>query len=260
MAVREIIKIDEDLCDGCGDCVVACEEGALAIVDGKAKLVKENYCDGFGACVGECPQDALTIEKREAPEFDQEAVERHLATQKEEVRATPTMAPSGGCPGSAIQHMHTMPGVSTPDAGQHISSQLGHWPVQLKLIPPHAPFLHDTDLVICADCVPFTVPDFHSRYLSNRSVVVGCPKLDNLQEYFAKFKDMFAQAKPRRITVLIMEVPCCTGLAQAAYQARNEVIPETEMAVHTIGIRGGISEEPAPAAGKPETPVFNIMG
>ncbi len=260
MAVREIIKIDEELCDGCGDCVVACEEGALAIVDGKAKLVKEIYCDGFGACVGECPQDALTMEKREAAEFDQAAVERHLATQKSQVPSTPSMSPAGGCPGSAMQQMTASVETADQKSTQQLPSQLGHWPVQLRLIPPHAPFLKSADLVICADCVPFTVPDFHSRYLSNRAVVVGCPKLDNLQEYFAKFKELFAQATPRRVTVLIMEVPCCTGLAQAAYQARNEVMPETVMEVHTIGIRGGIDAEKVPAAGTPETPVFNIMG
>ncbi len=280
MPAREIIHIDEELCDGCGDCIVACEEGALEIIDGKARLVSDFYCDGFGACIGECPQGALTIEQRDAVEFDEEAVQKHLAGKK----AAPVVAepaasgcpgsamrdlsvapinqitppePAGhGCPGSAMRDLSATPtGHAVPDQ-PHIPSQLGHWPVQLMLVPPHAPFLQGADLLICADCVPFTVPDFHKRYLTGRAVLVGCPKLDDLPHYQEKLKAIFAQARPRRVTTLIMEVPCCTGLAQAAFQARNEVIPNTDLEVHTIGIRGGIQCDKVPAGRQQELSPF----
>lgn len=239
MAVREIIRIDEDKCDGCGDCVTACAEGAIRIVDGKARLVSETYCDGLGACLGHCPQEAITIEKREAPDYDETAVAEHLAdgTNQPEI----SFSSFAACPGAAMRrlsiNMEAQGGEAPPAAG---GSQLGHWPVQLMLIPPHAPFLQGADLLICADCVPFAVPDFHSRYLAGRAVVVGCPKLDDLQVYFEKLREIFRIARPRRITVLRMEVPCCGGIAQAAIAARDGMAPDIPLEVHTIGIRGEI--------------------
>jgi ferredoxin len=257
MVKRKIIRIDEELCDGCGLCATACHEGAIQIKDGKAKLISEIYCDGLGDCLAECPQDAITIEEREAKPFDEKAVEEHLArTAKEEAGAASPV--SGGCPGSAMRTFEKpmtppvgggCPGAALKSFGQQgaqagtatsggVPSQLSHWPVQLKLVPPGAPFLKEADLLICADCVPFAVPDFHGKYLSGKTVLVGCPKLDDLQYYYEKLKAIYAEAKPRSITVLKMEVPCCAGIAQAAVQAREETIPETELQVCTIGLKG----------------------
>ncbi len=261
MATREILLIDEELCDGCGDCIVACEEAALKIIEGKARLISDSYCDGLGACLGECPQGALTIETREAPEFDEEAVTRHLA-RTGAANTAPAMPPGGGCPGSAVRNLGAAPPVTQAADSKPMptNSLLGHWPVQLMLVPPHAPFLQDADLLICADCVPFTVPDFHERYLRGRAVVVGCPKLDDLNHYLQKLKEMYAQARPRRITVLRMEVPCCGGIAQAAIQTRNEVTPRIPLEVHTIGIQGGIVTEIVPPGGDANQSAFGMVG
>lgn len=257
MVKRKIIHIDEEKCDGCGLCVDACHEGAIRLVDGKARLVSETYCDGLGDCLGECPQGAITIEEREAAPFDAEAVKQHLAGMKtvEDAPAGPsggcpgsalrTFAPhaggpaGGGCPGSALRSFGEEP-AAPPGAteGPRPPSRLGHWPVQLKLVPPAAPFLKEAHLLVCADCVPFTVPDFHDRYLAGRAVVVGCPKLDDLAFYLEKMKALFAEAAPRSITVLKMQVPCCGGLAQAALEAWRVAAPETPLTVITIGLRG----------------------
>ena len=243
MPTREIIEIDEEKCDGCGDCVLTCAEGAIQVIDGKARLVSDVYCDGLGGCVGVCPQGALTIVRRTASDFDEEAVKQHLS-RGTGTKASPLPSPpaTGGCPSAAMRTMQ--PKIESDTASG--PSQLGHWPVQLMLVPPQAPFLHGADLLICADCVPFAVPDFHTRYLRGRAVLVGCPKLDDLSHYYEKFKAMFAQAKPERITVLRMEVPCCGGLAGAVIRARSEIAPETPLAVHTIGIQGGFREEAIP--------------
>lgn len=241
---RSIIQIDEEKCNGCGLCVPNCAEGALQIIDGKARLVGDILCDGLGACLGHCPQGALTIEEREAVEFDEKAVHEHL--KKEEPlpcgcpsTAMQTIKPQhGGCPGSA---MRTMTPQAAPESRSTGASELTHWPVQLRLVPPNAPFLKNADLVICADCVPFAVPDFHARYLFGRAVVIGCPKLDDVAYYKQKLVEMFKASRPMRVTVLRMEVPCCGGLAQIALEARAEAIPDTPLEVHVIGIQGGIT-------------------
>ncbi|MBD3258419.1 4Fe-4S dicluster domain-containing protein [candidate division GN15 bacterium] len=256
MAIRNIVHIDEEKCDGCGECITACAEGALQLVDGKAKLVSDTYCDGLGACLGDCPQGAISVIQRKADDFDEAAVEEHLAKQKPTGQPLPQMpAAAPSCPGSAMRTFAAKPqGAAKPSANQ-MPSQLAQWPVQLTLVPPTAPYLQEADLLICADCVPFAVPDFHQRYLAGRAVVVGCPKLDDLQSYFDKLKQIYAQAKPRRITVLKMEVPCCGGIAQAAVMAREQTGLNAPLEVHTIGIQGAISEEhfapgtPAHAAG-----------
>jgi len=263
MPVRTIIEIDEDKCDGCGICIDSCHEGALALVDGKAKLVSDIYCDGLGDCLKDCPQGAIRKIQREADEYSQTAVDQRLQKlgrkpapafpELNEIPACPTppQAPAGGgCPGSAMKRFEQ----SQPLGGQAtgpLRNELGHWPVQLMLVPPHAPFLKGADLLICADCVPFAVPDFHSRYLAGKAVVVGCPKLDNLEHYFEKLTAMFAEAQPRTITVLRMEVPCCGGIAQAAVQARDRAGLTIPVDVYTVGIRGGDVREthPASAAG-----------
>ena len=240
MAIRKIIRIDEEKCDGCGQCVTACAEGAIQLIDGKARLVSESYCDGLGACIGDCPQGAITIEEREAAQFNEEAVKVHLQhLNQSEPKPQPSIPM--GCPGSAARAFSRPAADPATATAAPTNSQLGHWPVQLMLVPPHAPFLKNADLLICADCVPFAVPDFHSRYLRGRAVVVGCPKLDDLQYYFDKLKELFRQAQPRRVTVLRMEVPCCGGIAQATLQALAAAAPETPLEVHTIGVRGDIS-------------------
>lgn len=250
MALRKIIEIDEELCDGCGDCITACHEGAIKLVDGKAKLISESYCDGLGDCIGECPQGAIKTVVREAADFDEQAVQTHLKKQESKPSFPMADAPAGGgCPGSAMRNLAmAAPGAGGMAVGDQPTepSLLGHWPVQLMLVPPHAPFLKNADLLICADCVPFTVPDFHQRYLKDRAVVVGCPKLDSLEHYFEKLKDIFQTAEPRRITVLRMEVPCCGGIAQVALQAKKIVCPDTPIEVHTIGVRGEIRCESLP--------------
>lgn len=245
MAIRKIIEINLYKCDGCGDCVSACAEGAIQIMNGKAVLVSDTYCDGLGDCIGRCPQGAITIEQREALEFNEAAVKEHLNRLKSHVN---TSHPAGGgCPGSAIRQIDRAD-AATSQVGPNpaVSSQLGHWPVQLMLVPPQAPFLVGADLLICADCVPFALPDFHSRYLSGRAVLVGCPKLDDLNHYFEKLKAIFAEASPRSIMVLKMEVPCCNGIAQAAIQAQREVAPGIPIEVNTIGVRGEVECAPAP--------------
>lgn len=257
--LRKIITIDESKCDGCGACVPACKEGALQVIDGKARLVSEVYCDGLGACLGDCPRGAIEIVEREAPEFDIEAAERHVAALEASKQAPAahgcpgsahrTLAAGshahhagGGCPGSAQRMLNTaeQPPRSEPGAASG-PSQLGHWPVQLHLVSPRAPFLQGADLLICADCVPFAVPDFHQRYLAGRAVVVGCPKLDDLDHYREKLAAIVFHAHPKSLTVLRMEVPCCGGISQAVIEARDVAAPELTVEVHTIGTEGAIS-------------------
>ncbi|HEY3446293.1 MAG TPA: 4Fe-4S binding protein [Myxococcales bacterium] len=246
---RKIIEIDETRCDGCGQCIDACHEGALALVDGKARLVKDTFCDGLGACIGDCPTGALQIIERDAGDFDQAAVDVHLNKP-----AAPAHGhghghghghhAGGGCPGSALRTMTPAAAKAGPVADdQPPPSQLGQWPVQLMLVPPHAPFLKGADLVVCADCVPFTVPDFHARYLAGRSVVVGCPKLDDLDHYAEKLRALVAQARPSRLTVVIMEVPCCGGLAQVAVDAASQAGMDFPLEIHVAGVRGGLEKQ-----------------
>jgi Fe-S-cluster-containing hydrogenase component 2 len=236
MVKRKIIIIDEEKCDGCGLCVEACHEGAIQVEDGKARLVSETYCDGLGDCLSECPQDAIRIEEREAKPFDEKAVEAHLARQKKQEKTSPPV--HGGCPGAALRSFQQKEIPSTPGKAGDVPTMLSHWPVQLMLIPPGAPFLKGADILVCADCVPFAVPDFHSRYLAGKAVLVGCPKLDDLSYYEEKLKAIFGEAKPRSLTVLKMQVPCCAGIAHAAVQARNETARGTAIKVHTIGLQG----------------------
>ena len=227
MAVRAIVRIDEEKCTGCGRCIPDCAEGALQVVDGKARLVSEVYCDGLGDCLGACPHGALTIEKREAEAFDEAAVEAHLAAESE-------ARPPCDCPGSALRSIEPASRPSEP-----VASALSHWPVQLRLVPPEAPFLRGADLLVCADCVPFAMGDLHRRYLGGRVVLVGCPKLDDAATNREKLKTIFSVAVPRAITVLRMEVPCCGGLASLVAEARMAAAPQTPLAVHVVEVAGG---------------------
>jgi NAD-dependent dihydropyrimidine dehydrogenase PreA subunit len=213
MALRNIVKIDEEKCDACGQCVDACAEGSIKIVDGKAKLVSEIYCDGLGACIGHCPQDAITIEQREAEEFDEEATKAHLAKEQKAQEKTDFV-----CPGTMAKQLKEK-GKSDDKNTAAIPSQLTHWPVQLKLVPPNAPYFADADLLLVADCVPFAMGDFHNKFLKEHSVVVGCPKLDNTDFYIEKLATILKSNRLNSLTVLHMEVPCCFGLTHIARQA-----------------------------------------
>ena len=244
MTVRNIVKIDLDKCDGCGDCIVNCPEGALRIVDGKARVVKESYCDGLGACIGVCPLDAITLERREADDFDEEAVQKHMAEANAEKQSATLPLIEGGCPGSAMRTFKSRApqagGGQAPTGGASAAepSQLSHWPVQLTLVPPGAPFLRDADLLLVADCVPFAMAGFHGRILRGRPIVVGCPKLDDPQSYVTKLADIIEQASPQSLTVVHMEVPCCGGLCQIvrlAIEAGNRSLPVKQITVSVDG-------------------------
>ena len=209
---RKIIEIDEEKCDGCGQCVPSCAEGAIQILDGKARLISEKYCDGLGACLGECPNDALKIVEREADDFDEIAVEEHLRS-KETAGETATMA--CGCPSVHIKSFASSePCRETNEPVYHGGgvSALSHWPVQIRLVPPTAPFLKGADLLVAADCTPLAYPNFHQDFLKDRVVLVGCPKLDDVENYVQKFADIFRTADIKSVTVVTMEVPCCQGL------------------------------------------------
>jgi len=235
MVLRNIVKIDEQKCNGCGLCIPACAEGALQIIDGKARLVKDIYCDGLGACLGKCPQDAISIIQREAEEFDEKAAEEHAkATRKTE--ATPHQ--QHACP--STQAMQFKPSTDELPAAIRRSqkSQLSTWPVQLKLMPPNAPFLRNADLLIAADCVPFAYVDFHEDLLKSRVLAVGCPKLDDATLYRNKLAEIFRNAGIRSITVANMEVPCCFGLhrlVQEALELSGKKIPLRQV---TVSIKG----------------------
>jgi len=213
MVLRNIVKIDEDKCDGCGVCVKACAEGAIEIIDGKAKLVSEIYCDGLGVCIGHCPQDAITIEKREAEQFDEEATKKHLAKEQNTQTQTDFV-----CPGMMVKELREKG--NSEDVGTAVmASHLSHWPIQLKLVSPAARYFANADLLLVADCVPFAIGDFHRKFLKDHSIGVGCPKLDNVEFYIEKLTAILKVNKLNSLTVIHMEVPCCFGLTHIASQA-----------------------------------------
>ncbi|MBK5273846.1 MAG: 4Fe-4S binding protein [Desulfuromonadales bacterium] len=247
--LRKIVTIDPDKCNGCGDCVPSCAEGAITIINGKAVLAAENLCDGLGACLGECPMDAIQIEEREADEFDEAAVEKHLAAQGKPAPVhahAPQAAPAahhhggGGCPGSRAMSFDR-PEASAPAtvAGSR-QSQLAQWPVQLHLVSTSAPYFQGADLLITADCVPVAYAGYHEDFLKGKAVVMGCPKLDDNQFYTQKLTELFTKSDIKSITVLKMEVPCCGGIAVAASQALAACGKQIPFEVITIGIKGDI--------------------
>jgi Pyruvate/2-oxoacid:ferredoxin oxidoreductase delta subunit len=237
---RVIVAIDEARCDGCGECVPSCAEGAIRIVDGKARLLGDELCDGLGACLGECPQGAIRVVEREAVAFDEEAVARHLAPPPRRslsVVQAPPGAPSGGCPGARSVDLGTPP-AARPGPGPAGASQLSHWPIQLGLVSPNASWLAGADLLLAADCVPFAYADFHRDLLAGRRVLVGCPKLDDLQASVGRLTELFRSARPRSVTVAKMEVPCCGGIAWAAREAVRLSGVDVPLLEVTIGVRG----------------------
>jgi NAD-dependent dihydropyrimidine dehydrogenase PreA subunit len=238
--LRKIIEIDPDRCDGCGQCVPSCAEGAIQIIDGKARLAAEKYCDGLGACLGECPNDALQIIEREAEDFDEAAVEEYLKETGEKEGPSGTVLPCG-CPSTQLQSLSpadSCQAANQPQTQAGQTSALGHWPVQIKLVPATAPFLKGADLLVVADCAPLAYPNFHRDLLKGKVVMMGCPKFDDVQEYIAKFTDIFQTAGIKSITTAVMEVPCCSGLpfiVKKALQASGKKIPLTEKVISTRG-------------------------
>ncbi len=234
---RKIVEIDEDRCSGCGQCAAACAEGAIRIVEGKAKLVSETFCDGLGACIGECPEGALLITERESEEFDPEAVEAHL--EKAPAHEAPAMA--CGCPSQNIEVFPSSLPAKDPGQGRkggEVASALTHWPVQIRLIPPSAPFLKDADLLIAADCTPLAYAGFHQNLIPGKVVMLGCPKFDDTDEYVEKFFQIFSTVDVKSITVVDMEVPCCSKLpmiVRKALSLSRKAIPLEEIVISRRG-------------------------
>jgi len=268
MAVRKIIRIDEEKCDGCGQCADACAEGAIRIVDGKARLVSDSYCDGLGACIGDCPRGALTLEDREAPEFDEEAVRAHRAggatgdgaDHPGGARREPGPGGAGGplpcgCPGTAVRDLRRPAGRPSNPAREPLAQSspcatlnrepeetLANWPVQLRLVPVNAPTLRRARLLVAADCTAFATPEFHRALLPGRICLVGCPKLDDAAAYREKLAALIRENDIPSIDVAYMEVPCCMGLVRLVEGAVEDARVPVSLNLIRIGIDGSIQE------------------
>jgi len=256
---RKIIQIDEDLCNGCGNCITACAEGALQLVNGKAKLVKEQFCDGLGDCLGDCPTGALKITEAEVPEFDQDEVKKHLLkTQGEEAvrrmeaaakahaaRSAPGHPPAGGCPGTRMRMGNPDAGQSNPAlgglTGSAIKSDLQQWPVQIHLVQPGAPFFKNKELVVLSTCAPVASADVHWKFIRGRSVAVGCPKLDDTDGYAEKLGAILSDPSIPGVLVVRMEVPCCGGLSMIVRKA-VELSGRSDLTAQevTVGLDGDV--------------------
>lgn len=247
--LRRIIKINEEKCNGCGACAKACHEGAIEMVQGKAKLTREDYCDGLGDCLPECPCGAITFEEREAPAYDEAAV---LASKKEKMKGAETVF--SGCPGTQMRQMaHKEPekkqkvsdGLDkrfAEESGCVPASQLGQWPCQIKLVPVNAPYFQGAKLLVAADCTAFAFADIHSRYMKGKITLIGCPKLDAV-DYSEKLTEIIRGNEIKSITVLRMEVPCCGGLEMAVKKALKESGKMIPWQVVTVSIDGKILED-----------------
>lgn len=272
MVKRKIIEIDEDKCTGCGQCIPNCHEGALQIIDNKARLISDLFCDGLGACIGHCPTGALKIVEREAEDYDEKRVMRenivpkgentikahirhlkdHGATKyfdesiqylKENNIEIPNLEDEKmdnlpyGCPGTAMREVNNEPDSMN---SKEQSSALRQWPVQLNLLPPYAPFFENSHLLIAADCVPFANANFHSQLLHGKSLVVGCPKLDDIEHYREKLTEIFKQNRIKSVTVAIMEVPCCYGMQQAVEEALKKSGKKIPLVTEVVGVNGQV--------------------
>jgi len=235
MAVRNIVEIDEEKCDGCGLCVISCAEGALEIRDGKAKIIKDIYCDGLGACIGECPQGALEIVMKESDPFDEEATEEHIKSLRDK---QPAKEVEVGCPGAKLVHFQSQAPAAARQESGGPTSELRNWPVQIHLLPVNAPFFKGAELLIAADCVPFAMGDFHQRLLSDKILAIGCPKLDDSKFYVEKLGQIFANNDIKSITIGYMEVPCCAGILHVVNKAIEASGKEIPVATVKVSIRG----------------------
>lgn len=247
--IRNIIQIDEELCDGCGQCVPDCAEGSLKIIDGKARLVADKLCDGLGACLGSCPTGALKVIEREADDFDEEAVELYLEQEKKQAAAQQPATMDCGC---ASTHIQSFPRAAAP-AGSNCqsaniptrqvsestqSSLLSHWPVQIRLIPANAPFLQNADLLVAADCTAVAAQNFQEKYLDGKAVMMGCPKFDDAENYIERFTEIINTCHLKSLTILIMEVPCCSAMnviIKKALERAEKTVPVQQI---TISRRG----------------------
>ena len=240
--LRQIIRIDEDKCNGCGICANACHEGAIEIIDGKAKLVREHFCDGFGDCLPGCPTGAITFETREAPEYDEAAV-KAAQQAKENAKEYNKQEHKGGCPGTKIMQINqkNQENQAQDSSCVKYSSRLQNWPVQIKLAPIKAPYFEGAKLLIAADCTAYAYASFHEEFIKGKITLIGCPKLDDVQ-YSEKLTQIITNNSIQSVTIVRMEVPCCGGLelsAKNALQASGKFIP---WQVVTIGIDGNIVE------------------
>lgn len=215
---RKIVVINEDKCNGCGLCVNACHEGALQLIEGKARLVSESYCDGLGDCLPECPTGAITIEEREAEAYNEEEVKKHMERIKKNPPATDDLP--CGCPGTHAKTIHRTVSTTSVQTGQsiEISSQLRQWPCQIKLVPVRAPYFNDAHLLIAADCTAYAYANIHHDFMKNKITLIGCPKLDNI-DYAEKLTEILKANEIKSLTVLRMEVPCCAGIVHAVKTA-----------------------------------------
>ena len=266
---RQIIKIDEEKCTGCGDCIPNCPEGALQVIDGKARLISDLFCDGLGACIGTCPVDAISVEEREAAPYDERKVMENIVKQGPNVINAhlehlrehgefellktaldylrendipvprPQVPAGGGCPGSRAMQFEEKAADAAP-AGRAVS-RLRQWPVQITLVPPHAPYLQGADVALIADCVPFAYANVHEDFIKGRVVLVGCPKLDDVQAYRKKLAEVFRQNDVKSIEVVHMEVPCCFGLVHVLRQALGDAGKQIPVTETMISIRGEVA-------------------
>jgi len=246
--IRAIVRIDQEKCDGCGDCVPACHEGAIEIVDGLARLASERLCDGIGDCLGHCPRGAITVERREAPAYDDELVAARLAATAP-ATVPPAQAAQHGCLGSRqLELVRPEGSAAEPGGDGGALSELSQWPVQIQLLAPDAPRLRGARLLVAADCVPFAYPAFHARMLRGRALMIGCPKLDDLGAQVAKLTEVVRRNGLQDIVVARMEVPCCTGILTAVLEARRRAGLDVPVRALVVGIRGQVlAQEEHPA-------------
>lgn len=275
MAAREIIKIDEERCTGCGLCIPKCPEGAIQIIDGRARLISDLFCDGLGACIGHCPEDAITIEKREAQKYDERRVMKNIVKQGANVISAHlkhlrehrqdeylnqameflkekniNIPDEGGknmsihqCPGTKMQNFGSKGENIAEDTGKR-QSQLRQWPIQLHLISPEAPYYKEADLLLAADCIGYALGDFHKDYLKGKGIAIACPKLDDGQDiYIQKIRSLIEDAKINTITVMTMEVPCCSGLLSMVMEAQRSANRKVPVKSIVAGIKGDILSE-----------------
>ncbi|MGN1094849.1 MAG: ATP-binding protein [Eubacteriales bacterium] len=236
--IRKIIKIDEEKCNGCGKCATACHEGAIEIIDGKAKLTREDYCDGLGDCLPGCPTGAITFEEREAPAYDEAAV---FAAKQKKISEYMEKSHHSGCPGMQMKRMIRKEESSTATSTTKTQSRLSQWPCQIKLVPVNAPYFNEARLLIAADCTAYAYANIHEDYMKGKVTLIGCPKLDFV-DYTDKLTDIIKNNEIKSITLLRMEVPCCGGLEAAVKKALQDSGKFIPWQVTTISIDGNILE------------------